>query len=167
MHQAMLFSGFLYTDRDNYHKALLALQARFGEVLMESAELTWNYTSYYRDELGEGIIRRFAFFKDPIYQGDIADIKQFTIGVEKELAVSGKRTVNIDPGYMTSAKIVLATTKDYSHRIYLKDNIFAEVTLMYVKGFYEGHRFTYPDFLTTNYQNIFQIARKLLPATIA
>ncbi len=95
-------------------------------------------------------------------QDTLADIKQRTISIEKELSEHGNRTVNLDPGYLTQAKVVLASTKDYAHRIYLREGIFAETTLYFRKGTFRGHLFTYRDFLEDNIIELFSGARSFL-----
>ena len=76
-------------------------------------------------------MRTFIFFKDLINRAEIADIKLRTNDIEAVLSTDGKRNVNIDPGYLTLANVILATTKGYSHRIYLGKGIYGEVTLLY------------------------------------
>ena len=75
--------------------------------------------------------------------------------------LGGKRRVNIDPGYISQSKLVLATTKDHSHRIYLGQGIFAEVTLRYYKGTFRAWEWTYPDYASPPYIAIFNHIRKL------
>ncbi|MDI6801896.1 MAG: DUF4416 family protein [Thermodesulfovibrionales bacterium] len=160
--KALLFVGTLYSKEDYYFKALKSLEKIFGEIAMESPPMKWDYSDYYKDELGEPIYRRFIFFKTLIEQDRIAGIKLLTNGLEEELSFHGKRNVNIDPGYITPAKIVLASTKDYSHRIYLKDGIYAEATLIFKNSKFIPHINTYRDYQDEQYLNIFMIARKLL-----
>lgn len=128
---------------------------------MQSAPVNWNYSNYYREELGENIIRRFIFFRNFIEQSAIADIKIITNGIEKQLSYNDKRNVNIDPGYLTLAKIVLASTKDYSHRIYLKNGVYAEVTLIFKKKCFIPHINTYKDYQDQRYLDILLNARRL------
>jgi hypothetical protein len=114
--------------------------------------------------MGEGLSREWILFKDLIKQEMITDIKHKTIKIENEFDTKGKenicseqssnyvkgrwRRVNIDPGYVTLSRVVLPTTKDCSHRIYLKDDIFAEVTLIYSKGEWQHLKWTYMDYRT-------------------
>jgi len=160
--RGMLFCGLLYTQEDYYWYALRALVERYGEVLFYSPPLQWNFSNYYKQELGDDIKRRYLFFDELIDLDRLAEIKLTTNQIEQILSIDNKRTVNIDPGYLTEAKVVLASTKDYSHRIYLKDGIFAEVTLIYKKGNFVPHINTYSDYCTKSHQFYFHIARQML-----
>ncbi len=144
--KAILFSGLLYSDRTIYEKTRQILETKLGEILLESDERDWTHSDYYREELGWPIKRRFLMFYNQINPEHISEIKLITIEIEKELSIESKRKINIDPGYLTLAKIVLVTTKNYAHRIYLKNGIYAEITLIYKSGTYQPHLFTYPDF---------------------
>lgn len=143
--EAMLFAGTLYGMGEFYLKALAMLTEAFGPVLAESQPRPWK-SDYYRDELGWPITRRFVFFENPVSQDRLPDIKLKTIEMEAALSSGRGRSINLDPGYLTLAKVVLASTKDYSHRIYLGKGIFAEVSLHYQGGGFRPHLFTYPDF---------------------
>ncbi len=126
------------------------LQERFGPLLHRSEDLPWNYTDYYAEELGQAIVRRFLFFRNRIQPDEIAAIKRATNEMERSyVRTQGARMlrrINLDPGYLDTARVVLATTKDYSHRIYLGAGIFAEVTLIYVRGSYRPQTHAYPDY---------------------
>jgi hypothetical protein len=160
--KALLFIGSLFSNEDYYFESRLSLERIFGEIIMESPAIKWDFSDYYKDELGEIIYRRFMFFKNLIEQDYISTIKLITNEIEKSLSSNGKRNINLDPGYLTPAKIVLASTKDYSHRIYLKDGIYAEVTLIFKKGQFVPHINTYKDYQDERYLRIFMMARKLL-----
>ncbi len=97
--------------------------------------------------MGKNLTRVFAAFDNLIEKDRIVDIKLKTNQIEDNLfSVNGKRSVNIDPGYLTSAKVVLATTKNFQHRLYLKKGIFAEVTLRYKKDSYSPWEWTFRDY---------------------
>ncbi|BCB96628.1 hypothetical protein JZK55_15500 [Dissulfurispira thermophila] len=164
--KALLFIGTLFSNEDYYIEAQQSLERIFGEIVMETPAIKWDFSDYYKDELGESIYRRFVFFKKLIHQENLSTIKLITNELEKSLSsdVNGvrRRNINLDPGYLTPAKIVLASTKDYSHRIYLKDGIYAEVTLIFKKGQFIPHINTYRDYQDEKYLRIFMIARKLL-----
>ncbi len=147
--QAILFAGLLYSDKTVYQSVKIKLKEKYGNIKLESDEHEWIYSDYYRDEFGWPIIRRFVLIDNIIDPGTISDIKLTSILIEKEYSVYSKRSINIDPGYITLSKVVLPTTKNYSHRIYLKDGIYAEVTLIFKDGSYQPHIFTYPDYKET------------------
>lgn len=161
----ILFAGALYNNRDHFVKVRERLRALFGEIAMESPDMNYNHSDYYRDELGWPITRRFIFFRDKIDPLLLPDIKLVTNSIEEELSADGKRNINIDPGYMTLSKVVLASTKNYSHRIYIGKGIFAEVSLVHVKGGYQPHLFTYRDYASDECRKIFEQARKFLKET--
>ena len=158
---ALLFTGILFSKKEFFVSARDFLKERFGDIIMESPIIKWDFSEYYQDELGKPIYRKFLFFKNLIPQDGIATIKLVTNEIEKLLSINGKRMVNLDPGYITTAKIVLASTKDYSHRIYLRDGIFAEVTLIYRGGRFVPHINTYKDFQDETYHQVFSLARRL------
>lgn len=160
--KALLFVGILYSKVDYYLRTLKLLKSHLGEFSLITPPLVWNFSDYYQKELGSNILRRFIFFKSLIDQDSIADIKITTNLIEEELSTDSKRNVNLDPGYLTLAKIVLASTKEYSHRIYLKRGIFAEVTLIFKKDRFIPHLYTYKDYQSKEYLDIFIQGRRLL-----
>ncbi|MBI3597080.1 MAG: DUF4416 family protein [Nitrospirae bacterium] len=142
------------------------LTARFGPIDLESPVFAWNHTTYYEKELGTDLKRQFFFFKQSIPPDSLPEIKRFTNEIERRwlrtTAEGNSRQINLDPGYLAPSKIVLATTKDYSHRIYLRDGIYAEVTLMYQGKSFVPLAHTYPDFRSDDYISLFNEARKRL-----
>ncbi len=145
-----LFVGMLSGEISLLDALQGRLKEKFGPLLHSSEDFPWHYTDYYAEELGEAIVRRFLFFRNRIQPDEIARIKRTTIALERGyVRARGARLlrrINLDPGYLDTARVVLATTKDYSHRIYLGDGIFAEVTLTYVRGSYRPQPHTYPDY---------------------
>lgn len=160
--RALLFVGTLYQDEQYLSMAKEKLIDFFGEMIMESPLLEWNYSHYYQDELGWPIKRTFLFFKNIMNPETLADMKLITNDIEHQLSSNGRRTINIDPGYVTLSKVVLASTKNYSHRIYVGKGIYAEVTLVYREGLYKPHLYTYRDYQEKTYIDIFMNARALL-----
>lgn len=133
-------------------RAIEQIASRWGAVWLQSPELAFEASGYYTPSMGAGLVKTlvaFAGYEDP---AALADWKQQTNAWEHALAaeVSAPETrpLNLDPGYVTQAKFVLATTKDRDHRIYLRDGIFAEVTLTYVGKQWRSHRWTYPSYRT-------------------
>ncbi|HMK56157.1 MAG TPA: DUF4416 family protein [Dissulfurispiraceae bacterium] len=161
--KTLLFVGALYADNGCYQKAYNLLMQSFGEVAMETAPFRWDYSDHYTQEMGNLLYRRFIFFKKLLEPGMLAETKMATNDIERSMSVEGRRRVNLDPGYLTLAKIVLATTKDYSHRIYLRGGIHAEVTLIYSKeaGEYLPNINTYNDYKDERHRKIFILGREL------
>ena len=127
-----------------------AMVGKFGPVVLESPSYPFTHTKYYELEMGSGLLKFFWAFSGFFPQEALAEAKGFTNALEEELAEDRegvlRRVVNLDPGYLTEAQLVLATTKGYSHRIYLGDGIYAEVTMVYHGGSFEPMGWTYPDY---------------------
>ena len=123
-----------------------ALSEAFGPVDMVSAWFPFNYTTYYESEMGDALLRRVLAFQKLIEQEDLARIKNHTNDIERAYTVAGKRRVNSDPGYMLLERFVLASGKNFSHRIYIGGQIYADLTLIYAKGRFQALPWTYPDY---------------------
>jgi hypothetical protein len=111
--------------------------------------LDFDFTDYYYKEMGSPLYRRLIAFKPLIEQASLASIKLATNSLEKACLDGGNRQVNIDPGYLLSSRFVLATGKEYSHRIYIGHNIYADLTLMYTKKGFKTLEWTYPDYASS------------------
>lgn len=164
--KALLFVATLFSDPAVYDETCAQLESLYGPIIMESPAMPWDYSEYYGEEMGEKLLRRFIFFESLIDEGMLAGAKIATNEIEQRLAVDRKRRINLDPGYITQAKVVLASTKDYSHRIYIGQGIYAEVTLMYTKKQLQKGFFTYSDYLDERTLRIITLARKLFAAIL-
>jgi hypothetical protein len=126
------------------------LQSAYGPILLRSADYDFHHTRYYEPEMGTGLRKRLSVFDAMPPADGLADFKRRTIRLEQALADSGRfpeaRPLNLDPGLLQLGKFLLASTKDQSHRIYLRDGIFAEVTLRYHGGAFEPWPWTYADY---------------------
>jgi hypothetical protein len=160
--KALLFCGMMYHDKSVFKEAVKLLEDRFGEIESASKPYEFTFTDYYEKEMGRELKKRFIVFKKPIDRGLLADIKILTNGLEKEFLVDGKRQINLDPGYVTRANVVLATTKEFPHRVYLADGIFGEVTLQFARDGCKHLEWTYPDFRTDECCNFFSEVRSRL-----
>ncbi len=160
-----LFTGLLTSTPEVLEEVEAELSARYGKIERRSPLIPFDYTDYYDEETGEGIKREFLAFEELVDPGRLPEIKLETNELEvcfsRELDIDLPRPVNIDPGYIGLSKLVLATTKNYSHRIYLRDGIFAEVTLRYRKGGFEPLPWTYPDYRSQDYIDFFEETREL------
>jgi hypothetical protein len=121
----------------------------------------FNATDYYAAEMGPKLKRIFLSFARPAALDGIWKTKLRTNRIEKKFSLNGRRTVNIDPGYVDLSKMVLFSTKDYSHRPYLAKGIFAEVTLYYREGTFRTWPWTYPDYRQDSYIDIFNHIREM------
>jgi hypothetical protein len=158
----LLFVGTLYSDAEIFKRSKEILRKDFGDILYESPSTAWGYSSYYKDELGWPLFRQFIFFKNLIDPGILSDTKLKTNDIEDRLSSKGKRRINLDPGYLTLSKIVLASTKNYAHRIYLAKGIYGEVSLLFKDGVYNSYLYTYRDYKDKTSIDIFMNARALL-----
>lgn len=154
-----LIIGLIYGDSKEYLAVKPFLLRAFGQIDFESPELSFDHTLYYEPEFGKNLKRRFISFTRLISPSAIADIKIRMNDLEKRRSASGKRRVNIDPGYLDMAKLVLASTKDFCHRLYLDKGIYAEVTLVYRNGGFTTWDWTYPDYRSPEYIDIFNHIR--------
>ncbi len=142
-------------------KALDALVPVLGEVTLVQPAFNFHWTDYYQKEMGSDLIRRFIKINTFVDRSILSDLKIFTNRIEQKLALSnGDRQINLDPGLLTADNLILATTKNRSHRIYLNKGIFAEVTLWYVRGDYEALEWTYPDYRSDEVRNLLKNLRK-------
>lgn len=128
------------------------IASQWGEICEVSPPLPFEAGGYYSDEMGTGLRKILVALEQVTEPGGLAEWKIETNRWEQEAAAEFPgdqvRPLNLDPGYITQAKLVLATVKDRDHRLYLRDGIFAEVTLNYVGGRWVHHRWTYPDYRT-------------------
>ena len=154
-----LVTGLLFNDPEKYNTAKKALARIFGRIDFESDSLDFVHTAYYNAEMAPGLKRRFLSFERLCALKNICAVKVKTNALEKRYAKDGRRQINIDPGYLDLSKLVLFSTKDYSHRIYLGKGIFAEVTLFYQWNNFNPWPWTYPDYKSKEYLGIFRTIR--------
>jgi hypothetical protein len=162
-----LFAGLLAGSESMLGEARARLEREFGPVDLLSPAWPFTATEYYRDELGETVLRQFVLFENLVDPACLPDVKIRTNEMELDIGgrhrrPTGQRPVNIDPGYLTLSQLVLATTKDYSHRLYLRDGIYAEVTLRYHARRWEPLPWTYADYAADTYHEFFETARSRL-----
>lgn len=160
---------------------ILAAFSRYGEALewaRQKAECAWGpialvsdrfehrETTYYEATMGPDLVKTFFAFALPFDPADLAECKITSNQWEAEYARQAQhpepRPLNLDPGYLTEAKLVLATTKDRDHRIYLRDGIYAEVTLHFQRGAWQARPWTYPDYQRADYHAFFLRCREYL-----
>ena len=143
---AKLIVGFFLKDKGLAEGLARELGDRLGPVQTISPWLKFDYTSYYERELGAPLNRRMLVFRELIEQTELPAIKRFTNALEEKYRQDDKRRVNIDPGYLLPERLVLATGKNFTHRIYLGDGIYADLTLIYQKGAFRTLPWTFPDY---------------------
>ena len=159
-----LISGIIFSQSEFFIKAKNELINRYGEVDFESISFPFKYTDYYQAEMGKILWRKFISFKLLINPEKIVSIKLFTNKLEEKFFFpnSLRRRVNIDPGYLVLSKLILATTKNFIHRVYLGKGIYAEITLRYFKGKgFQPGEWTYPDYKSREYLEVFSFVRSI------
>ena len=161
-----LVVGILAADKTCLDEASGGLEIAFGKIDLQSDIWPFTQTDYYKDQAGTNILRQFVSFEKLIEAGELADIKHKTNHLEQELAVNLKtglpRPVNLDPGIIEPSKLILASTKNFSHRIYIGKKIYAEVTLIFDKGRWQSLPYTFPDYRQPCYHDFFDKVRKCL-----
>ena len=138
-----------------------ALVERFGRVDYRSGILPFDFTDYYRREMGGDLQRYFLSFADHVDPAELPAIKLATNGIEEHFSLWGNRRVNLDPGLLDLSRLILATTKDNAHRIPLRDGIYGEITLLYRKKDFVSLDWTYPDYRSEEYRKILRDIREI------
>jgi hypothetical protein len=141
-----IISSLFSPEKEFIDTVIKQLQDICGPVDWVSPELFFDRTTYYAGEMGWPLHRRFVSFKDLTLPGQLVQIKLKTNAVEQQYVVDGNRRINIDPGYITPERLILATGKNFTHRVYLSKGIFADLTLIFQKGSFRPLEWTYPDY---------------------
>ncbi len=127
------------------------LQRAFGPLALRSDPWPFTQTRYYEPTMGTDLIKQFFVHERLVPMDQLADVKRHTIlleeALQRERAYAEARPLNLDPGFINLGKFCLASTKDQAHRIYLKDGIFAEVTLRFQDKHFRPNPWTYPDYV--------------------
>jgi hypothetical protein len=147
---AKLVVSVLMNGKQFLDPLITRLSSKFGPIDMLSEWFPFDFTTYYEPEMGAPLIRRMLTFDTLIQQTALPEIKAFTNEIELDLATDHRRRVNIDPGYLLLERFVLATGKNFTHRIYLGEGIYADLTLLYQQGDFQSLPWTYPDYSAEN-----------------
>lgn len=159
-----LFVAATYSDPSSLSAARARLEQKFGMIDVEAGPIDFSaFTDYYASEMGTKLAKSFWSFETHVDPGALADIKLWTNDLEQEYAAEGKRRVNLDAGYVELGKVVLATAKDYAHRVYLQKGIYAEVVLVYRKKdeSFGPVDYTFPDYKAAAVLDFFNRVRKI------
>ena len=155
-----LVIGILMKDRALFEPLAVELASLYGSPDMISAWMPFDYTAYYEPEMGFPLYRRLLTFERLIDQLELAAIKLATNRLEQSYSQNHRRRVNIDPGYLLYERFVLASGKNFSHRIYIGRCIYADLTLIYRKGAFESLPWTYPDYADQPIRDFLERVRK-------
>jgi hypothetical protein len=143
---AKLVLGLFLQDKELLAPLAEELEAAFGPLDLVSPWIPFNFTLYYEKEMGAPLFRRMLAFSPLIAQDRLPEVKLATNAMEQTRTVDGRRRVNIDPDHLLLERFVLATGKNYSHRIYIGQGIYADLTLIYRWGAFQALPWTYPDY---------------------
>jgi hypothetical protein len=132
----------------------------FGETLCESDAFEFDFSDYYAAEMGTKLKKKFLVFARLIDPATLPEWKLTAMEIEKQFQLDNRRRVNLDPGYIDSAKLVLATTKNYDHRLYLGRGIYGDVQLRFRHGHYVTNGWTYTDYQRPAHLAFFEKARE-------
>ena len=158
---AKLFMSLIVKEDDIFYQGMEELKKDFGEIDFVSEKLPFDFTEYYAQEMGENLFRHFITFEHLVSRDSLPDIKLTTNRLEEKFAGSGgNRRINIDPGYLCQAHVILATTKGYAHRPYLAKGIYADLTFIYRNKSFQPLDWTYPDYRQERTIQLFNQIRK-------
>lgn len=154
------FASIIYRGEQDLEKALPALERAISPIEARTDPVVFSQTRYYEKEMGVNLSRIFVLFTSLARRETLPDIKLSTNGIEDNMALNGRRVVNIDSGYIALEHVILATTKGYAHRVYLRDGIHADLTLMFHDGSYHPLLWTYPDYAEAQTISLFNLWRE-------
>jgi len=157
---AKLIVGFFLKEKALAAAIVDTLQKTLGPIDMISDWIRFDFTRYYAREMGVPLNRRMVVFKQLVAQARLAAIKRLTNEMELKFQKNGRRQVNIDPGYLLPERFVLATGKNFTHRIYIGEGIYADLTLIYQKGAFRALPWTYPDYSDPRLVDFLTLVRK-------
>jgi len=150
-----LICGMIASRTDLFSDALEAMQRLYGPVDVQSETMDFDFTDYYTAQMGSPLYRRFIAFERLISPEVLIDAKLATNELEDRLAaeaaIGPPRPINLDPGYVETSKLVLASMKNFSHRIYLGRGVYGEVTLIFRDGDWRKLAWTFPDYACGRY----------------
>lgn len=160
--EAMLVMGVIMSDSKLFRQVYNDLEKKWGRGIYLSRWFDFSHTDYYNHEMGENLKRRLVLFRQSVNQEKTKEIKKIAWQLEKKYSVHGRRIVNLDPGLLTSDKFILLTGKNYSHRIYLGEGVFADLTLVYRNGSFGDFDWTYGDYKDETLKDYLLKSRKYL-----
>ncbi len=137
------------------------LTGEFGGIDRKTDIFTFDHTDYYEEEMGNGLFKVFLSFAELVDRGRLAEFKIISNRYEEETALEGKRTVNIDPGYIGEANLILASTKNFNHRVYLGNGIYGDCNMVFEEGEFRALPWTYADYKEEKHRGFFKEAREI------
>ncbi|UCC40699.1 MAG: DUF4416 family protein [Candidatus Aminicenantes bacterium] len=165
-----LICGIIASKDASFIKAEERLVQLFSPVDIISPIFIFNYTDYYEKQMGKNLKRKFLSFADLISPEKLGEIKLRTNELEEEIREElkeGRRVVNLDPGYLTQSALIMATAKDFAHRVPLQQGIYAHLELLFSKKSFKTLDWTYPDYRTEEYHKFFMEVRRIYLSQLA
>ena len=156
----LLFVAALYSPSFSDRSVLDLIAGRFGRILSSLAPFPFDYSDYYEAEMGKDLRKFFVFVDRLIEPQSLSEWKLLANKIESEFAENGARSINLDPGYLELPKLVLASTKNFTHRIYLGKGIYGDVQLYVKDGRFHSNPWTYPDYKRPEHLEFFMNARR-------
>ena len=142
---ALIIAGIIYGPDIVPGQITAALEKKWGKIVVQGKSYPFDSTDYYGAEMGGDLQRCWYVFSNLVDESELASCKIFAMDLEEDYTETGNRRINLDPGYLTGAKLVLASHKNFAHRVCLQEGIFAELTLRFHKGRWKTLPWTYPD----------------------
>lgn len=158
--KVMLFFAILYSENFNINSVLDVLKNEYGDIIYSSDDTKFLETSYYNNEMGLNISRKFVFFRNKLEKNSLVRLKKFSDNLEDKYLDAGKRTVNLDPGLFSKESILLATNKSFTHRVYLDAGVYADLTLYYKNSSYQALDWTFSEYRKPEIIAMFNSLRK-------
>ncbi len=159
--KALLVAGIIFSPKVSLEAISSRLEMVFGDIILQAGPVPFTWTDYYEKEMGPGLKRCFMAFDSLVAQDALTHAKLKAMDLEEKWTEQGARKVNIDPGILTAERLVLATTKNFTHRIYLGKGIFGDLTLVYQRGSFSFLDWTYPDYKSEIALSFLSQARKM------
>jgi hypothetical protein len=156
-----LFIITLHRNVEILENVIAKLRSVWGETDFISEDFPFDATRYYENEMGPGLLRRFLSFQTLIQPDQLVDVKLYTNRLEQENLSGPSRRINVDPGTIDQYKVVLASAKFGGQKIYLRDGIYADMTLVMYKGKWESFAWGFPDFKSGKYDAVLSQIRDL------
>lgn len=157
----LLFITFIFSESPGLNSCIKALKDEYGDLSLESKYMGFGHSQYYKNEMGENLKRIVIGFQNLIERDRLVEIKIFTNSLEDQFSIDGKRTINIDPGYISSEHLILATGKGFYHRPYLGKGVYADLTMVYQKNRFRALEWTYPDYTSEDMLEVFYKLRDI------
>jgi len=156
----LLFIAFIFEESSELDSCIKNLNEKYGELSFKSNKLEFSHSEYYKSEMGPNLNRIVIGFQNLIERDKLVGIKIFTNSLEEKFSIDGRRTINIDPGYISGEHLILATGKGFYHRPYLGKGVYADLTLVYQKNKFRALEWTYPDYVSEDMIGFFYELRK-------